>query len=153
MCDWMRGGPVLRLPGAAVVTGLAAMTPSAINTPAVHLTLLLLFATGGILFLWVDQSVRHMNPDITRVPALLYTFALRTVVYVSIVLSALYLLLLSAFAPTAGWWKAPSVLLAYSCLVAWLLLTGDGPRLPTLKRAPERKRAQSPRRTESRRKK
>ncbi|HLD64057.1 MAG TPA: hypothetical protein VI913_04150 [Candidatus Peribacteraceae bacterium] len=116
---------VILMSTAAIVTALAAMTASALNDPAVHLVLLLLFAAGGILFLWVDQSVRHMDKYITRIPSLLYDFTLRIVCYVAIVFSILYLLLMSAFIQTEGWWKVPGVILLYSCLVVWLLLTGE----------------------------
>lgn len=119
-CYLMEGLGLLLMSVGSIPTFIAAFSPSGLH-PEVYLGLLLVFATGGILFLWHDQQIREMDAEVKAIPAAIYFYTIKTVGYLCVVFAALGIALsitLGAVS-TAGWWTAPIVVLLYGCILCW----------------------------------
>lgn len=104
----------------ALPTFMAAISPTGFS-PEEYLGLLLIFTTGGILFLWVEQSVRELDEASKRFPMMIYTLVFKSIGYLSIVFSAISLSLAIALQATAvtGWWTLPLLTLIYGSILCW----------------------------------
>ncbi len=90
-------------------------------TTETYLALLMLFATGGLLFLWHEQAAEKIDTASSAVPAVLfwYTFkAVGLVISVFAALSTLLTMLLLRPLPPE-WWVQPVVLFVYGLLLSW----------------------------------
>lgn len=86
-----------------------------------YLALLLLFATGGLLFLWHEQIAEKIDSASSAVCAVLFWFTFKAVGLLLMLFSGLSLLLTMLLVrplPTE-WWVQPSVLLVYGLLLSW----------------------------------
>lgn len=86
-----------------------------------YLALLLLFATGGLLFLWHEQAADKIDAASAAVPAVLFWFTFKAVGFVLTVSSGLTLLLTMLLVKPLPpeWWVRPAVLLVYGLLLSW----------------------------------
>ncbi len=86
-----------------------------------YLALLLLFATGGLLFLWHEQMAGKIESASAAVPAVIFWFTFKIVGLFLAVTSALSLLLtMLLVAELEGdWWNQPLLLLLYGALLLW----------------------------------
>ncbi len=110
------------LMSVSAINTLIAVLDSAAYSAESYLSLVLIFATGGILFLWSDQQVRSIE-DIHRViPGLIFSFALKIVGYLAVVFACLSIAWAIALGVilVPGWWISPLVLLGYGLLLTWL---------------------------------
>lgn len=91
-------------------------------SPDLYLGLLLVFAAGGILFLWIDQFVRNMDKQTRLLPELIFVYTIKTFGYLSVIFAVLSLSLsiTSGALGTPGWWIVPLVTLAYGMLLSFL---------------------------------
>jgi len=89
-------------------------------TGRTYIALLLVFASGGLLFLMQDQEVRNLDSASKSVPEAIYMTTLKIIGNLLMVLSGLSIVLnivLASF--QAGWWVTPFVLLLYGLLLSW----------------------------------
>lgn len=125
------------------VVGIALMTAGAL--PAVYgviekfsvgaerfsaemyLALLILFAAGGLTFLWHERMADTIDDASRKVPALLFWYAFKLLGYFLVLGSAISLLLtmLLADAMPGTWWISPIVVLLYGVLLSWCTRSPD----------------------------
>jgi len=112
----------------SAVPSLIAVFGGAGFTAEVYFSLVLVFATGGILFLWHDYRLRELPAEARRVPATIYHFTVKSMGQLSLVLSVLYLTLAIALdsTATAGWWSMPLTILLFGLFLIFMTL--DMPR-------------------------
>lgn len=112
-------GVVLMSFGA--IPSITAVLSSVAFTPEQYLGLLLMFAAGGILYLWTDQQVRLMDPEAKKVPSVVFHFAFKMLGYLSILFAAVAVAMAVAFQATAtpGWWSIPVITLIYGSVLCW----------------------------------
>jgi hypothetical protein len=87
-----------------------------------YLALLILFATGGLTFLWHERIADKIDDASRKVPALLFWYSFKLLGYFLVVGSAISLLvtmLLTRGAMPATWWISPIVILLYGLLLSW----------------------------------
>ncbi len=92
-----------------------------------YLSMLIMFSTGGFLFLWCDQQIQEIDEDARRVPDLIYLFFMKAVGHLSLVFAALALAWTVALGIEnfAGWWVVPFVLLVFGSVLSWLTASED----------------------------
>ena len=105
----------------ALPTVMAVVGPQSFE-PDLYLALMLVFATGGILFLWVDQHLRALPATAKAIPSSVFQVIIKTVGYLFVVFSALSIAMAIANAggQTEDWWVVPLVSLAYGTLICFL---------------------------------
>jgi hypothetical protein len=89
-------------------------------TTEIYIALLVLFATGGLAFLWHEQMAQTIDDASRKVTGVLFWFLWRTIGCMVVVVSLLSLLLtmlLSTPPLIEGWWTMPLVLLAYGAFL------------------------------------
>lgn len=89
-------------------------------TGRTYIALLLVFASGGLLFLMQDQEVRNLDSASKSIPEAIYMTTLKIIGNLLMVLSGLSIVLniiLTSF--QTGWWVTPFVLLLYGILLSW----------------------------------
>ena len=98
----------------------------------ISLSLLLLFATGGILFLWCNQNVRDLPDEARIIPELIYRNLLKVVGYLCILAAALMLAFSTSFdfGNLGRWWIQPVILILYGGLLCWI--TSGDPKVDML---------------------
>lgn len=86
-----------------------------------YLALLLLFAAGGLLFLWHEQLAEKIDDASGAVCAVLFWFTFKAVGLVLALFSGLSLLLTMLLVRPlpAEWWVEPLILLFYGLLLSW----------------------------------
>lgn len=104
------------------ISAAYAVVTQADVTPQSYLALLLLFVGGGVTFLWHEHLSLSIDRASRSVPFALFWYTFKTIGYVAILVSLLYLLLtvvlLAPLLP-AQWWVFPGTFLAYGLLVSW----------------------------------
>jgi len=111
---------------SAIPTLIAALGQGGFSTP-VYVSLVLIFITGGILFLWHDYQVRLLKEEVRHIPSIIYHYTIKTVGQLSLVLSVMYFTLTISLqsTDTPGWWSMPSAIFLYGLFLCWI--TGEKP--------------------------
>ncbi len=83
-----------------------------------YVALLLVFATGGAIFLWQENALQSIDPASKEIPGLLYTSLFRLIGCLLSIVAALSLALAIVLRATGtGWWIDASVLLLFGLLL------------------------------------
>ena len=119
-CYLMEGLGLLLMSVGSIPTFIAAFSPRGLQAE-VYLGVLLVFATGGLLFLWHDQQIREMDEEVKAIPGAIYFFTIKTIGFLCAVFAALGIALSITLGAVsqAGWWTAPVVVLLYGCILCW----------------------------------
>jgi hypothetical protein len=114
---------VLLMSLSAVPT-LIAVFGDAGFTVEVYFGLVLIFAVGGLVYLWNDYRVRELPAEATRLPGVIYRCIMKTIGQLSLVLAVLYFTMALALqgTDTAGWWSMPLTILLYGLLLTFLTM-------------------------------
>lgn len=115
----MHGVSVLLMTIGALPTVFSVFAGVA-YTGRTYIALLLVFASGGLLFLVQDQAARDLDATSKAVVEAVYITTLKVIGNLMTLLSAVSIFLsivLASFAP--GWWVTPFVLLLYGLLLSW----------------------------------
>ncbi|MBI3331769.1 hypothetical protein HYZ99_02305 [Candidatus Peregrinibacteria bacterium] len=116
---------LMTLGGLPAIYGVLARQPYESTT---YLALLIVFASGGLTFLWHDHMARGIEGGARAVPHAIYLFTFKVMGYIMTLLSAMSLLLtllLGTQAPTVDWWVMPTILLLYGLLLSWCTRSED----------------------------
>ncbi|PIR52614.1 hypothetical protein COU76_05485 [Candidatus Peregrinibacteria bacterium CG10_big_fil_rev_8_21_14_0_10_49_10] len=124
-----------------------------------YFTLLVLFAAGGLLFLWHDNRVREIEDASRAVPAtiFMYMFKIMGFLIVFLWVLSLFTTLMQGIPTEQGWWILPLVMIVYGTLLTWCThaetrsgtqsvfrsITTSSSSARKTKKAPLRKRASS----------
>lgn len=87
-----------------------------------YLLLLIVFAVGGLTFLWHESIVETLDEPSRAVPLAIFHYTFKLLGYVLTIVGGLLLLtdmLLLNGAAFEGWWIGPFLLLVYGILIAW----------------------------------
>lgn len=89
-----------------------------------YLGLLLVFATGGALFLWHDARLRAVDPASRAIPAALFFITWKFMGLIVTVFAGLSLLLrlMLAAERAEGWWVMHLIMLLYGLVLCWFTL-------------------------------
>ena len=85
-----------------------------------YASLLVIFAAGGILYLWHDAALQRIDAASRAVPEMIFACAWKFIGLTDVVLSLLSFMLrilLQNQAPTGGWWIMHLALLLYGVLL------------------------------------
>lgn len=95
---------------------------------ATYFTLLVIFATGGILFLWHDNAVHTIDEASRAVPGAIFLYMFKIIGYAIVLLWVLSLIttLMTGIPEDAGWWIMPLVMILYGLLLAWCTRSDAG---------------------------
>lgn len=90
-------------------------------TGGTYFGLLLIFATGGGLFLWQDQRASLLDSAARAVPASVFILTFRILGQITLILALLSFLLSITMGSTdiVGWWIMPVLMACYGGLIAW----------------------------------
>lgn len=135
---------LMTLGGLPAIYGVLARQPYESST---YLALLIVFATGGLTFLWHDHLARTVDGASRAVPHAIYLYTFKVLGYIMMVLSAVSIvltLLLGSDIPAADWWVMPLMLLLYGILLSWCTRF-DQKGLKTFQSMPAQKKAASKR--------
>lgn len=88
-----------------------------------YITYLFTFASGGILFLWIDNLIRELPLDIKSIVQDLIKNGVKIIgtTAVAFTLISVALAVNNNQTTKAGWWAIPVVLFAYGFLLHWLV--------------------------------
>jgi hypothetical protein len=108
----------------SAIPTLISVFGSAGFTVEIYFGLVLIFAIGGLLYLWHDYRVRELPADAVRLPKLIYHFFVKTIGQLSLVLAVLYFTMSLALqgTDTEGWWSMPLTILLYGLLLTFLTM-------------------------------
>jgi hypothetical protein len=131
--------------GIALMTlsGLPAVIGVAMGIGYPHqsyLALLMIFAIGGLLFLWYENRQGSLDPISSAVPHLLFHYTLKFTGFLTSLLAALTLLAVLLFPPPnllGSWWIIPLIIFFYGVFLSWCTLSL--PQHDTAKPAPAAK--------------
>ncbi|MDB4978403.1 MAG: hypothetical protein JWM56_589 [Candidatus Peribacteria bacterium] len=87
-----------------------------------YLALLIVFATGGLVFLLHEHMARTIDETSKAVPYAIYFYTLKIIGFLATVLAALALLslmLLGVANTMPDWWIMPVIALAYGLILSW----------------------------------
>lgn len=91
--------------------------------PQSYLFLLIIFATGGLTFLWYEQHISKIDPASRAVPALIFHSLFKFLGFFTTFTAALTILSTLLFVPHAAlsgqWWPSPLLLLAFGIFLLW----------------------------------
>lgn len=96
--------------------------PEELYTTEIYIALLVLFATGGLLFLWHEQMAQTVDEMSRRVTDALFWFFWRAVGTLSVIVAVLSLLLTMLLTPQPlepGWWIMSTLILAFGWLLCY----------------------------------
>ena len=113
------------LPASYGVIGKFA-TGSEILSAEGYLVLLILFATGGLTYLWHERMAEDIDDASRRVPALLFWYVCKLFGYCLTLSAVLWLILTMLMARDPlppGWWSSPVILALYGLLLGWCTRT------------------------------
>ncbi|PIR49406.1 hypothetical protein COU79_05045 [Candidatus Peregrinibacteria bacterium CG10_big_fil_rev_8_21_14_0_10_54_7] len=93
-----------------------------------YFTLLVIFAAGGILFLWHDNAVHAIDEAFRAVPGAIFLIMFKIIGYAIVLLWVLSLIttLMNGIPEDAGWWIMPLVMILYGLLLAWCTRSDAG---------------------------
>ena len=87
-----------------------------------YLALLIVFAFGGIVYLWNEGKTERIAPASRLVPSLIFRYAFKFIAFVAMamaVTSLLTTLLFSSWPFPDSWFGSPLVFFCYSCFLLW----------------------------------
>ncbi|PIQ75974.1 hypothetical protein COU78_03365 [Candidatus Peregrinibacteria bacterium CG10_big_fil_rev_8_21_14_0_10_49_24] len=116
-------------------------------TGATYFTLLLVFAAGGVLFLWHDNTVRTVDSASRAVPGAIFLYTIKIIGYLIIILWSLSVItiVVGGTAAEAGWWIMPLVMIVYGSLLSLCTHSGStDPHLSVFKSISMNQRSASP---------
>lgn len=99
-----------------------------------YMGLLVVFAVGGILFLWNDVQLKHMSVASKEIPETLYFYAWKFIGLVIVLFSGISIALTLLFSPAAfqnGSWMTHVILFFYGLLISFFTLTRPHITAPT----------------------
>lgn len=100
--------------------------------PQSYLFLLIVFATGGLTFLWYEQHIAKIDQASRAVPSLLFHSLFKFLGYFTTFTASLTIVATVLFAPEAAlsgqWWPAPLLLLAFGVFLLWCTASPVLPR-------------------------
>lgn len=96
-------------------------------TGTTYFTLLLVFAVGGILFLWHDNAVRGVDAASRAVPGAVFVYMFKIIGYSLVILWGLSIVttIMGGAPSDTGWWIVPFVMLVYGILLTWCTHAGS----------------------------
>lgn len=126
-CYTMQSFGVLLMTAGAlptVVSVLAGMQMAG----STYFTLLVVFAAGGIMFLWHDNAVRCIDPAARQVPGAIFLYMFKIIGYIIVLLwgLSLFTTLMSGSIKEEGWWILPLVMVLYGLLLSWCTRVESG---------------------------
>lgn len=98
---------------------------------AKYVALLLIFAVGGLIYLWHDSLVESVNASARKVPSALFFFTVKLIGFLAVTFSALSLLLtiiLQQGPLPQDWWVMHTVVFIYGVLIWWCTSFDEGGR-------------------------
>ncbi|MFH0770573.1 MAG: hypothetical protein V1926_04305 [Candidatus Peregrinibacteria bacterium] len=120
VCYLMMGIGVL-LMTIAVLPTIASVFAGISYPSGTYVGLLILFLTGGFVFITYDRAVATVDPLSRSVPFLIYFSAFKIIGRVTVVLAFLSIVLTFSIgnAQEQGWWLLPVTALLYGLLLTW----------------------------------
>jgi hypothetical protein len=109
----------------SALTALMGILGETTFDTAVYVSLVLIFAVGGLLYLWHDYRLRETPQECKRVPGIIYFFAMKAIGQLALVLSVLYLSLSITLSDNQAdrWWSMPLSIFLFGFFLTWL--TGE----------------------------
>jgi hypothetical protein len=111
---------LMSLGGIPIVYGVFADEAYSVNT---YLALLIIFAAGGITFLFHYAHATQLSAAARAVPEALYFYTIKSLGFIVMIFAGLNLvvsMLLRATPFVRGWWVMPMTLFLYGILLLWL---------------------------------
>ena len=130
---------VLIMSLSAIPTAISVLSSTSFN-PEVYLSLLIVFAMGGLMFLWNDYRLREIDEKFRQIPSILYFFTIKAIGQLSFILAILYMTMTIALGDvgTPGWWSIPLTIALYGIVMS--VLTSTSYLFPAPKKARKRKK-------------
>jgi len=93
-----------------------------------YFTLLVIFAAGGILFLWHDNNVREIDEASRSVPGAIFTYMFKIIGFVIVLLwiLSIFTTLMKGIPSETGWWIMPFVMIVYGSLLTFCSRSESG---------------------------
>ncbi len=109
----------------SVIPTLIAVLGGGGFTEEVYFSLVLVFAMGGLLYLWHDHRLQEVRKEAKRIPGIIYFYTIKAIGQLSLLLSILYLTLTITLQGTnvEGWWGMPLSIFLYGTFLSWLTMT------------------------------
>ena len=106
---------------AALPTGIAVISGTEV-LPESYMSLLTVFAAGGLLALFADNKTHELDAEAAKVPAALLFYTVRLAGVLSLLFAIVHLSVTVTFGDMAvkGWWAAPVAMGLYGGLLYWL---------------------------------
>lgn len=103
----------------ALPIAISSLSGETLST-TIYLSLLLVFVTGGLFYIYNDNQANAIKSDARKLPAMLFALSIKAVGQLSIVFSMLYLILAVSLGGTntEGWWSIPATMLVYGSLLS-----------------------------------
>lgn len=132
-CYLMMALGVLLMSAGALPTIISVLAGVKL-TGATYFTLLIIFAAGGLLFLWHDALVRDVPSTSRMVSETLFIFLFKIAGHLLVFLWSLSLIVtvLNGLPFEQGWWIMPIVMIAYGSLFIWCTRSEDAPQAKTV---------------------
>lgn len=97
----------------------------------VYAGLLTVFAVGGILYLWQDDKMRHVDPASRLLPQVIFIHLWKLIGLVAMLaagISCAFFLFTNTQTLSSGWWIMYAGLFLYGLLISWLTFERSGTR-------------------------
>ncbi len=103
-----------------------------------YLALLIVFASGGLTFLWHDHLAHTIDGASRAVPEAIYFYTFKLLGFLAALLAAMSLLLTMLLNPESpeNWWVMPVIILTYGLLLSWCTRTENGSLLQKFQSSP-----------------
>ena len=129
-CYMMMGTGILLMTIAALPT-VTSVLAGASYASTTYVGLLIVFAAGGSVFLWHDHWVNALDANSRLVPSLIFMYTIKTIGTLTVLLSALSIVLtLVLGGADAGWWIMPITLFLYGFVLYMSTQSEKGPVPP-----------------------
>ena len=141
-CVIMMSIGILLMTIAAIPT-VASVLASMSYSGSTYIAFLILFLTGGAVFLHHDRWLQSIDQASALVPSSVYLYLFKAIGVLATLLSLLSLLLTLIFGGgEMGWWVMPTTVLLYGLLVMWSTRTEQSPAqfLPNLGNKTEKRK-------------
>jgi len=126
-CIMMMSIGILLMTIAAIPT-VASVLASMSYSGATYIAFLILFLTGGMLFLHHDRWLQAIDNASAQIPTMVYTYLFKLIGVLATLLSGLSLALTFIFGNVEdGWWVMPLTVLLYGLLVMWSTRSEQSP--------------------------
>ena len=107
---------------SAILATISIMGGTLTFASSTYFALVLIFAVGGLLYLWNDHRLHEIPESAKKVPRVIFFYSIKAIGQLSIVLSALYLCtsIVLQNAITREFWSIPITLLLYGSVLCIL---------------------------------